>query len=250
MQQDNYDYLLQQLESIGFQGLDQDLKARMESNSDKFSLQYHSKSGDSDISAHLVFHKSDYSEKYFFNSYTLGVSQDEGITSLDQVFYIGFNNDRITLPEALNMLDGRAVLKEWPQPGTWVMLDFKQTDCNGNFAYKTFNPQYAFDLEAALKKYPIKEMETDDAKKALLESLHKGNRHSATYIQGDKELKVFIEAAPQFKAIKFYDMNMHRLKQKNLVPEGAQTLNNKTEQGELLVKQKTQSRQAGRNRIY
>ena len=56
-----------------------------------------------------------------------------------------------------------------------------------------------------------------------MQSLERGNRQSVTYIVGNDERKVFIEAVPQFKSLNMYDMNMQRLKPDQLSSETGQS---------------------------
>lgn len=44
-----------------------------------------------------------------------------------------------------------------------------------------------------------------------MNSLKKGNLQSVTFINGDTEVKQFIEANPQFKTLNVYDTNNKRL---------------------------------------
>ena len=113
-------------------------------------------------------------------------------------------------------MEGRSVHKELTNKNeekysTWVQLDFKNTDSKGNFMTNHYHENYGFDLEGALSKHPIKELNTAKYKDDLISSLKKGNLQSATFIKGDKEVKQFIEANPQFKTITVYDANLKRL---------------------------------------
>jgi hypothetical protein len=44
-----------------------------------------------------------------------------------------------------------------------------------------------------------------------MQSLERGNLHQVTFVQGDKEDKMFIEANPQFKSINLYDGNLKKV---------------------------------------
>ena len=90
-------------------------------------------------------------------------------------------------------------------------MDFKQTENNGNYKMKQFHQNYGFDLEKELSKHPIKELNNEQEKSRLMESLQKGNRQSVAFMQNGNEQKHFIEANPQFKTINVYDSNMQRL---------------------------------------
>ena len=70
---------------------------------------------------------------------------------------------------------------------------------------KQYHENYGYDLEAALAKHPIKELENNSHKDDLMNSLKKGNLQSATFIKEGQEVKQYIEANPQFKNLTIYD---------------------------------------------
>lgn len=90
-------------------------------------------------------------------------------------------------------------------------MDFKQADTNGNFKLNQYHQNYGYDLEVALSKHPIKELENVKFKEDLMDSLKKGNLQSATFLKEGGEIKHSIEANPQFKTINVYDVNMKRI---------------------------------------
>jgi len=152
---------------------------------------------------------------YFFNRYNLNFKPEHSPDKMEHTFYIGKENN-ITLKEAYNLMNGRAVnkdltTKEGQVYNAWLQLDFKQTDANGNHKLKQFHQNYGFDLEKALAKHPIKELSIEPSKSQLLESLQKGNRQSVTFIKDGKEQKHFVEANPRFKSVTLYDNQMQRL---------------------------------------
>ena len=61
-----------------------------------------------------------------------------------------------------------------------------------------------------LAKHPIKEMQNDQERTKLMDSLQKGNRQSVTFLENGNEQRKYIEANPQFKSVTVYDANMHR----------------------------------------
>lgn len=90
-------------------------------------------------------------------------------------------------------------------------MDFKEADNNGNFKLNHYHENYGYDLEAALSKHPIKELENAKFKDDLMDSLKKGNLQSATFLKDGTEVKQYIEANPQFKTVNVFDDNMKRL---------------------------------------
>lgn len=92
-----------------------------------------------------------------------------------------------------------------------LQIDFKNTDTRGNFILNHYHENYGFNLEAALSKHPIKELDNSKYKDDLINSLKKGNVQSATFIKDGTEVKQFIEANPQFKTVTIYDSSHNRL---------------------------------------
>ncbi|MBW7891443.1 MAG: hypothetical protein H3C48_10570 [Chitinophagaceae bacterium] len=230
MNQKNYDYLKDQVKFTGFgDSLENELMEKIKQQLPEFTLQHQREFGKDNITATLHFKKPENSEVYFFNRYDLSVNQPNNEAAVNQTFFIGRENN-FTLKEAYNMLAGRAVYKElnklekigegntaYYQPTdekykAWVQLDFKNTEDNGNFKMKYFHDNYGFDLKAKLAEYPIKELNNEEERKNLLQSLEKGNRQSVTFIRDGKEQKQFIEASPQYKSINIYDSNNKRVR--------------------------------------
>ncbi|HAL81273.1 MAG TPA: hypothetical protein DCO83_02750 [Mucilaginibacter sp.] len=246
MNEKNYGYLKNQVKFMGFgEGMDKELGEMIQSQQPAFKLEHQIKFGQDDVSSTLHFQKSKESEMYFFNSFEMGVKQAKAEDVLKQTYYIGKENN-LTLKEHYNMIDGRAVFKEFnklEQVGegenvkfkatdetykAWTQLNFKQTDENGNFLPRKL---FGFDLEKTLAKYPIKDLEDNYDKSRLIASLEKGNVQKATLIADGKDQKVLIAANPIDKSIKFYDSNMQRLDVKQIVVQ-KQELSEGQAQGE------------------
>jgi hypothetical protein len=216
MNEKNYDYLKDQLKYTGFgEGLQNELKEKMEKQTPEFELNHSQKFGKDEMSSTLHFKKSNESEMYFFNRYDAALKPEKEADAIQQTFYIN-KESNITLKEGYNLMSGRAVnkdlsTKEGEKYNAWVQMDFKETDNNGNFKMKQFHQNYGYNLEQALAKLPIKELATDTDKAALVQSLEKGNRQAVTFVQEGKEQRQFVEANPQFKSITVYDGNMQRV---------------------------------------
>ncbi|SDF15951.1 hypothetical protein SAMN05216464_113156 [Mucilaginibacter pineti] len=229
MNEKNYDYLKNQVKFLGFgDTLEKDLGEKIKLQPANFTLEHQTKFGEDRVDSVLTFQKSKESEMYFFNSFDMAINAAGKDDTLRQTYYVGKENN-LTLKERYNMLEGRAVFKEFnklEQVGegnnmkfkatdetyqAWTQLNFKQTDENGNFLQRKL---FGFDLEKILAKYPIKELEDNYDKNRLIASLEKGNRQTATLTAGGIEQKISIEANPLDKGLKFYDSNMQRLEVK------------------------------------
>lgn len=216
MNQKNFEYLRDQVKYTGFgEGLENDLKLKIEEGKQDFRLQYQTQYGTDSVNAVLNFSQSKQSDMYFFNSYQVSVEKENNPEKMEQMFYIN-KGSNITLKEAYNLMEGRSVNKDLTNKegqvyNAWVQMDFKQSDDNGNFKLKHYHQNYGYDLERVLSKHPIKELGNDEYKSNLMDSLKKGNLQSATFQISGTEQKQYIEANPQFKTINIYDSNMQRL---------------------------------------
>lgn len=212
MNKQNFEYLQAQLTYTGFgQGLTQQLQTGMQKQLPEFTLQHRTVFAGEQITSALHFRKSNQSGLYFFNSYLATLHSRQEQEKLNQRFYIQ-SQGSITLKEAFNLLQGRAVAKQLlnaqgEQYTAWVQLDFKETDRSGNFKLRRFGQDHGYDLAAQLSKLPLKELAHPDTKANLLDSLRKGNRQQVTWIDGQTEHKLFLEASPQFKAVIAYDQS-------------------------------------------
>lgn len=216
MNEKNFEYLRDQLKYTGFgDALESELKEKMQKEEPNFTLTHNAQFGNDNVAATLNFNKSKESDMYFFNSYKVELQKENSKENLEQTFYIN-KGSNITMKEAYNLMEGRSVNKDLTSKegevyNSWVQMDFKQSESNGNFKLNHYHQNYGYDLEAALSKHPIKELETPKYKEDLMNSLKKGNLQSATFQKEGKEIKQYIEASPQFKTINIYDNNMKRI---------------------------------------
>lgn len=216
MNQRNFEYLRDQVKYTGFgDGLEDVLKQKLQEGSPEFKLSHETKYGNDTVKTSLNFTQSKQSDMYFFNSYRVNIEKENRPEPLSQIFYINRGNN-ITLKEAYNLLEGRAVNKnltnrEGQVYNAWVQMDFKQSDDNGNFKLKHYHQNYGYDLEAVLSKHPIRELSDEGYKSNLIDSLKKGNLQSVTFHVNGMDQKQFIEANPQFKTVNIYDSHLKRI---------------------------------------
>lgn len=216
MNQKNFEYLRDQIKYTGFgEGLENDLKQKIQEGNPEFKLAYETKYGNDTVNATLNFSQSKQSDMYFFNSYKVNVQKENNAETMEQTFYINKGNN-ITLKEAYNLMEGRSVNKDLTNKegqvyNAWIQMDFKQSDDNGNFKLKHYHQNYGYDLEAVLSKHPIRELSNEEYKSNLMDSLKKGNLQSATFQTNGADQKQYIEANPQFKTINIYDGSMQRV---------------------------------------
>lgn len=106
--------------------------------------------------------------------------------------------------------EGKEVPVEAPKrnESIWIKLDFDKRTEDGNYPFKKFYQDYGFNLESELSRFPIQELENPQEKEKLISSLGRGNTQMATLETGQT---VWIEADPQIKKIRFYDMDFKEL---------------------------------------
>lgn len=157
----------------------------------------------------LHFRRPDQDHSYYLNKYE-ALLRKGGEPELDrkQTFYI-FKGSGVTLKEAYNLLQGRAVNKdltnlEGEKYNAWIQLNFEETDLSHNYRIKQYRLQYGYDLEKVLEHYPIKELKNEEKKSWLIKALKRGNLQPVIFTKSDREEKMFIEANPQFKTINIY----------------------------------------------
>jgi len=238
MNEKNLEFLADQIKYTGFgETLQGVLKEKMEKGEKEFTIPHEAKFDSGTLSSELSFKKSDQSDLYFFNSYKAILQKEGAVHGPEQIFYVSKDNT-FTMKEAFNLLDGRAVNKDLKNKqgevyNCWSKLDFKNPEDNGNFKMNHYHQNYEYDLEAALSKHSIKELETPKFKEDLLSSLKKGNLQSVTFVVSGVESKMYVEANPHFKAVNVYDVNLQRINHRESREEKkANALDNKESKGQ------------------
>jgi hypothetical protein len=216
MNQKNFEYLKDGLKYLGFgEGLNNKLTEELASGKPEFQMKTVNEYGRDKVNYTLDFRKSDSSDMYFFNKYTANFKPEGDSQEKAQTFYIK-KNSGITAKEAYNLLNGRSVNKDLTnaegQPyNAWLQIDFNQQDDKGNHKFKMIHQAYGYDLDKELSKHPIKELNEPVTKERLMQSLERGNLHQVTFVKGDREDKMFIEANPQFKTLNVYDDKLKKV---------------------------------------
>ena len=218
MNEKNVDYLKDQLKYLGFgEGLTEKLSAAIQEGKPSFVIRHEDAFQGTAIEAQLHFKQSSQTDLYFFNKYEAKL-KSETAAELDRQHTFHINKgSSITLKEAFNLLQGRAVnkdlvTKEGQAYKAWVQLDLKQKDAQGQYHVNMYHQRYGFDLEKALAAHPIRELREPEQKDQLLKSLQKGNLQSVTVLTEVGQERRFIEAAPQFKSINQYDEQLRPIR--------------------------------------
>lgn len=212
----NLDYLKENLRLMGFgDKLHADLEKNIQQGFPEFVLKMQSEFSGKNMDTALYFKRSDQSDMYFFNRFDAHLHhRNDASKDVQQTFYLNKGHG-VTLKEAFNLLEGRAVHKELSGKegkfNAWIQLDFKEKEENGNYKTKQYHQNYGYNLEASLKAFPIKELGNEQQRERLMMSLQKGNVQSLTMTAGGREQMFFVEANPQYKTVTVYDAHMKML---------------------------------------
>ncbi|MCU0400529.1 MAG: hypothetical protein MUE75_05875 [Algoriphagus sp.] len=231
MENNNLELLKKNLKYRGFgNSLSAALEAKISQRLEQFKIGVSSEfdafpkegnQGKEKVNYELSFSKTPGSTLYFLDNLRVTLND-----RLQNTFPFGKGND-VTAKEAYNLLRGASIHKKailnrqvdnavlassevgLGKEGSgekiesiWIKLDFEKLNEQGNYSYKKFYPDHGFNLESELKKYPIKELDSQQEKIALISSIGRGNAAKATLENGQA---VFIEADPEAKKIRFYD---------------------------------------------
>ena len=220
MNEKNYEYLKDSLKYAGFgEGLSEALKEGLKGGAPDFQLTFEADINKKPFAAVLNFRKSDNTDMYFFNSYHASLQRSNG-DIMDQAFYLN-KGKGVTVKEAYNLLEGRAVLKEMANKEgqtykAWLQIDFNKRDKNNNHEVKQFHEAYGYNLKEALSKFPIRDMKEPDLQDILLASLQKGNLQAVAFEKEGGAVRMFVEANPQFKTVNLYDSELKRVTKETL----------------------------------
>ncbi|HWB27715.1 MAG TPA: hypothetical protein VG738_19705 [Chitinophagaceae bacterium] len=242
MNNENVDFLHNQVKYAGFgEELHGALVKEIKNDPGEFKLSYSHTFGKDTMDAELNFKRSKESDLYFFNSYDVTMKR-EGKPDMRNTFYIN-QGQSITLREAYNLMNGRAVEKEltrkmtpeekeqykaefkldksqrgqpenWEKAPTykaWIKLDLDHRDNNGNLIQKQYHENFGFKLEDALAKLPLRKMDASQMHD-MISSLKKGNITPVQFTVEGVDKKMHLAADPQFKAITVYDDKMQLAK--------------------------------------
>ena len=132
----NLEYLKDNVKYHGFgETLNPELENQLKKGAPEFTLDYKTDVNKRSMEATLHFKKSDSTDMYFFNKYDARITAEKNDQSVAQTFYLN-KGQGVTLKEAYNLLNGRAVHKELVDKNdqkyqAWIQLDFAVKDKNG-----------------------------------------------------------------------------------------------------------------------
>lgn len=221
MDMENYEFLTEKLKYSGFEDqLNGKLKEAIQSGKEDFTLAHQTAIEGKQLDLDLYFKKSQISDRYFFNKFEAKLQNPE--TGQEPKTHTFYQNQGITVKEAFNLLEGRAVEKsllgaDKEAYKAWLQLDLSKKDEKNNFPVNQFHEKYGFDLKESLQKFPIKELQDETKMDWMLKSLKKGNTYPVVMEHKGMEEIMFVEANPKFKSINVYDASMNSVKNSEIL---------------------------------
>ena len=161
MNQKNFEYLRDQVKFTGFgEGLENELKEKIRSRRRNSRLPHKRSLAMTMLHLLCISKNRTKSDMYFFNRYQVSPLNLK-IRLIDGANILYQQRDNITLKEAYNLMNGRAVNKDLSNKedqvyNAWIQMDFKQTDKNGNYKMKQYHQNYGYDLEAYCPNIPLR----------------------------------------------------------------------------------------------
>ena len=210
MKRDNLSFLQENLRYLGFGEtlpFNDQLAGEVEKDNREFQLTTEVHFDEwSKLEATLYFRRAGQQDMFFLIKYIADLQYpDNPDYNRMQTFYI-YKGAGVTLKEAFNLLQGRAVYKDLTGDDgekyyAWIQLDFKSRTNTNNYKTRQYRQAYGYDLEKVLNTYPIRELQDEELKANLIRSLKKGNIHPVTFSKVNKIDKMYVEACPQFKML-------------------------------------------------
>jgi hypothetical protein len=194
MNQVNYDFLRNDLKFLGFgEGLQPELKEALETEHQSFELLYQHKIEDDAVEATLYFTRPDPDGYFFFSKYEMRLDKKK------HSFFI-FKGKGITVKEAYNLLNGRAVYKlrtakNGQKYNEWVQLDLQVKDEEG-FRIIIYPESHGFDLSTVVDSFQIETPSANWDQSMFIRSLEKGNLQAAFIRENGAYRKVYVQADP------------------------------------------------------
>ncbi|MFD2968837.1 hypothetical protein [Sphingobacterium bambusae] len=239
MNENNLEYLKKTLDNLGFDNkLNEVLETAIRREMPNFSLGIQTTHRPLDsvdpkaartekLSFDINFNRSKDSDMYFLNDYKVTLQQKDNPIVRSQTFNLE-RDYRVTALQAFKLLSGQAIEKDvflrtknepnrentpnQERTPVWFKLNLEVKDAYGNHPMRTFRPEYGYDLEASLKKYPIKGLKDAEKLQEVSKALRNGNIVQADLQIGRRTIPVTLAANPQMKTIDILDKDRREVR--------------------------------------
>lgn len=231
----NFKFLKDQIKYLGL-GEDpkmlKNLESNINSNAKSFELKidYDKASFQNKVSFQLNFNRSESTGNYFLNTYKTNLQNEKRNVNIDHTFAVKENG--FTAKQALNLLEGRAVLAQITNPKTKeqepafvrLKLDDAKNE-NGNFKLQVYNKNYGVDATKIVEHSKLK-FDDEKHKDITVKSLEKGNIVNVKFEHDNKVINGKAVLNPQYKTLNLYDENMKRVNTNKAVIAENQEMDN------------------------
>lgn len=185
----------------------------------------------------LNYNKQKDGDAYFLNTIDVTLHKTGESVPRTQTFDIE-RDHRITALQAYKLLSGLSLEKDiYVRPKdaepdakksekikAWFKLQMDVTDAYGNHPLKVLRPEYGYQLENAIAKYPVKGWQKEETQADALQALRNGNYWQAQLKLGNGYVPVAIAANPVMKSIDIYDKNGKEIRDADIWPEQKTTI--------------------------
>jgi hypothetical protein len=213
MEKENLEFLKERLYFLGFnERLNRTLEDKMKAGDKDFKLgikaDVESMGMEKKLNYVLDFAKSNQQDRYFLNSYTVSVQNQDKVEASQKIFLV--NGSGLSARESFNLLEGRSAFKKLKNKKgesyeAWVKIDFNSHDNNGNNKLQMYSQGWRYDLGHQLHKLPIKELQDSNQKDELLYKLQKGDLVAVSFVIDKEDVKRHIAANPAGRNILVFD---------------------------------------------
>lgn len=164
-------------------------------------------------SAKIYFYKKIESDEYVALRYDASTQASTYPFEERKNSFILKDGKGITFREAYNLLQGRPIFKDFltnsqVSYSAWLQLDFSARDISGNYVEVKYPGRPRFDLDKAVRMYPILELEDENDANELIWSLQRGDRVKVSFRKRRKIEKVLIEVNVKEKLLTIIPMHV------------------------------------------
>lgn len=182
----------------------------------------------------LNFNRQKDGDAYFLNTIDVTLHKTGESVPREQTFDIE-RDHRITALQAYKLLSGQSFEKDIyvkPQGAepdakksekikAWFKLQLDVKDAYGNHPIKVLRPEYGYQFENGITKYPLKGLDKEATKSEGLQAMRNGNYWQTELTMGKKTIPVLVAANPVMKSFDIYDKNMKEVRDEEIWPEKA-----------------------------
>lgn len=182
----------------------------------------------------LNYNRAKEGDAYFLNTIDVTLYKTGESVPREQTFDLE-RDHRITALQAYKLLSGLSLEKDIyvrPQGAepdakksekikAWFKLLLDVKDAYGNHPLKVLRPEYGYQFESGINKYPFKGLDKEATRSEGLQAMRNGNYWHTEMPLGKKNVPVLVAANPLMKSWDIYDKNMKEIRDEEIWPEKA-----------------------------